>query len=73
MIQIEYVNTLLEQGQQPSVKLQLSNDISPETIDKLEKMGIPKSSLKFIQDDKLMDKKLESLLQQSFSPSKKPA
>jgi len=40
MIQIEYVNALLEVGQAPSVNVQLTDDIPQDMIDKLAEMGV---------------------------------
>ena len=40
-------------------------------LDKLEKMGVKKTNVKLIKDGKTTDAKLEHLITQSFSPSKK--
>ena len=62
LIQLEYVKGLLEDGEMPSINLQVSEELPEELLNKFDQMGIDKNKIKICGDVKTPVKKAQTLL-----------
>ena len=62
MIQFEYVKGLLREGEAPSIKVEIADDVSPEVMENLQKLGIDKKKVTVLKDNRTAEKKIESLI-----------
>jgi hypothetical protein len=53
---------LLKEGQAPSIKVEITEDVSPEVMQNLKKLGINKDKVTVLKDNRTAEKKIESLI-----------
>lgn len=63
MIQFEYVKNLLKDGEQPTINVELNEEVDESVLQQIERLGIDKSKISIIKDPRGMNKKVMSLFE----------
>lgn len=67
MIQFEYVKNLLKDGEQPTINVELHEEVDEGVLQQIERLGIDKSKISIIKDPRSTNKKVMSLLEYNRS------
>ena len=70
LIQLEYVKGLLQDGEAPSINVQVTEELTSEILEKFEKMGIDSNKIKICHDPRSTAQKVQSLITGSVTPAK---